>query len=550
MTGTYTVTAATTGASSPADFSLTNGAVYTFYLSGLEVANASNNETTSYYALAGAVTIDPNGTVVGGEEDYNDGDGITQADLPITGGTLSVNATTGQGTLILDTNNGTSTQYVGVKGTETLAVQFANANHALIAQFDGSATSSGSMDLQTDVAPTGNFAFVLSGTDYNYAPVGYGGVFTIASGAITGTVDVNDDGAVTPGDTFSTGSTISPADTYGRGVATFVTTTTATTLSLAYYIVGPEVIRIIDIDSGTGVNGAGSAAVGSAYGQGATGGVPNTFTSTSLGTSVFGLEGSPTGYPYAAAGMFGTTTTSSTAGTFLGAGEDDLEGTIGGVTPIAGSYAVGGNGYSTFVANGGGLPGIFTMGMYMTDPTLNLLDPNNQSNGGGQALFLAMDDDLSGGTGFVLPQTDTTAADFTGNYAFGAQDYDNWPEFDFVGQGSVSSLALTGTGLLSDPFAAFGTPGTEYDEASFSGTAVADTTNVGRYTIPLAINPTGTGTATTFNVVIYQGSADQLIWMDEDTTSLSLGTLQQQGSLTGMPAAKKPAAKARVKRKD
>jgi hypothetical protein len=65
---------------------------------------------------------------------------------------------------------------------------------------------------------------------------------------------------------------------------------------LAYYVVGPEVIRIIDIDPG-GVNEAGSAAVGSAFGQATTAGVANTFTSASLRTSVFGLEGSPTGYP-------------------------------------------------------------------------------------------------------------------------------------------------------------------------------------------------------------------------------------------------------------
>jgi hypothetical protein len=540
--GPYTVTATTTGAASPADFDLTNGAVYTFYLSGLEPANTNNDNTTSYYALAGAVIIDPNGAVVGGEQDYNDGGLITSAPGgdSITGGTLAVDSTTGQGTLTLITND----QYVGVNGSEKLAVQFANASHALISQFDGTATSSGSMDLQTDVAPTGNFAFILSGTDTNEGPVGYGGVITIASGTpsdpITGTVDVNDDGTVTAGDTFSAGS-IFPADTYGRGEATVVTTITATTLSLAYYIVGPEVIRIIDIDNTPFINGVGNAAVGSAYGQGTTAGAANTFSNASLGTSVFGLEGSPTGYPYAAVGMF---TTNPTAGTFQGAGEDDLEGAIGSVDTIAGSYTVGSNGY-TSIDDVSGLTGITKMGMYMTDPTLNLLDPNNQSNGGGEALFLAMDTNLSGGTGFVIPQTDTSTADFNGDYAFGAQYYDNWMEFDLVGLGSVSGLALTGTGLISDPFGALATPGTEYPDASFSGTAVADTTNLGRYTIsPLNFYPTGMSTpCNCFDVVVYQASGDQLVWMDEDTTSLSLGTLQQQGSLTGIPAAKKPVAK-------
>ena len=68
------------------------------------------------------------------------------------------------------------------------------------------------------------------------------------------------------------------------------------------------------------------------------------------------------------------------------------------------------------------------------------------------------------GTGVLIPQTDTATASFAGTYAFGAQaDNDargpnlGW-EFDFVGQGSVSSGALSGaTGLLSDPFFIFNT---------------------------------------------------------------------------------------------
>src|ERR1019366_2472908 len=94
----------------------------------------------------------------------------------ITGGTLTVDGT-GQGTLTLITDNAA----LGVSGTETLGVQFVNTNHALIVQFDGSATSSGSMDLQTLPSTlSGGYAFTLSGVDTSYNSVVAGGVFSIS----------------------------------------------------------------------------------------------------------------------------------------------------------------------------------------------------------------------------------------------------------------------------------------------------------------------------------------------------------------------------------
>ena len=69
-----------------------------------------------------------------------------------------------------------------------LAVAFANSSHALITQFDGSATSSGSLDLQTSTAlPSGAFSFVVAGSGNNDEVLVYGGVFTVdASGKYYG----------------------------------------------------------------------------------------------------------------------------------------------------------------------------------------------------------------------------------------------------------------------------------------------------------------------------------------------------------------------------
>lgn len=551
-TGAYTVTAAVSGVTTPASFSLTNTAAvvttttYVFYASGTELPNAGNSMSESYYALAGAVTIDANGNVTAGEEDYNDGNGITQGGttgaLPITGGTLTVDSTTGQGTLTLVTNNGTNTQYVGVAGTETLGVQFANTNHALIIQFDGSATSSGSMDLQTATSGGGSFAFVLAGTDYNYAPVGYGGVYSVSSNAITGTADVNDDGVVTLGTTF-TGTSGSP-DSYGRGSASV--TINGTALTLFYYNVGPEVSRLIDMDAGF-TQSEGGSAVGSAYGQGTT----TTFSASSLGSSVLGLQADPFGFPYATAGSI---TTNPAAGTFSGIVDDDEDNIPFAGQAISGTYTFSSttNGYGNLTIPNTPLDNVSNLGIYMTDPTLNLLDPNNTAGPGG-ALVLDLDVNLSGGTGVIIPQTDMATTSFNGNYAFGAQEYFSSNsfifEYDYLGQGSVASLALTGTGMVSDPFFFFGPNPEEYSNISMTGTITADPAEAtnGRYTMsPFVVDAWPNSTYDNLSLAIYQANGGTLLFMDS-SDSLGLGSFQQQGSLTGLPTDRHPVKKAQVK---
>ena len=63
-----------------------------------------------------------------------------------------------------------------------------------------------------------------------------------------------------------------------------------------------------------------------------------------------------------------------------------------------------------------------SLGIYMTDPNLNLIDPNNTTSGLGGALVADLDSSLNG-TGVLIPQTDTATDSFAGNYAFGAQGY-------------------------------------------------------------------------------------------------------------------------------
>ncbi|MGA7559612.1 MAG: hypothetical protein WCF61_14190 [Terriglobales bacterium] len=533
--GPYTVMATVPNVATGASFSLTNIAAntytYVFYLNGLEVINGPG-----YYALAGSVTFDANGNVLTGEQDYNDGNGITATDtIEAASAALTVDPTTGQGTLTLTTAD----PDVGNNGVETLAVQFVNANHALVAQFDGTATSSGSLDLQTATTASGSYAFTLSGIDNNYEAVVYGGVFSISSGAVTGVYDVDDFGAgTTPtlGTVFT--GTVTAPDSFGRGTVTFLPALGGYLTTLAYYNVGPEAMRLIDVDTA-------DSAAGSAFGQGTA-----TFTNASLGASVFGVEANSWGVAYAAAGQF---TTDGNGNLTSGIGDDDEDGSSGNGETIGGTYSisneVGGttyNGYGSLTLSPA-LQSTSVLGIYLTDPALNLNDPNNTTGGGG-ALVADLDGFTLNGTGVLTPQTDTATADFTGSYAFGAQDY-NTGESDFVGQGSATDLVLTGTGLLSDPLFYFGSNPTD-SGVPFSGTAIPYRVSPGRYRMNPLVITVVPASPVDLRVVIYQASGGQLFWLDKDTFSVFLGPIEQQGSLNGVPGAKKAVAKsAKAKQK-
>jgi hypothetical protein len=291
------------------------------------------------------------------------------------------------------------------------------------------------------------------------------------------------------------------------------------------------------------------------FGQGS-----GTFGNTSLGNSVFAVESNSFGNLYAAAGMF---TTNANSGTFTGVADDDEydNDTIVSAAAISGNYSVGANGYGSLTITPGDLGDVSVLGVYMTDPLLNLNDPNNTASGLGGALIADLDAaNASGGlngTGVLLPQTDTSTASFAGSYAFGVQAYNapdrpnqfGW-EFDFIGQGSVESGAFTNAaGLLSDPFAFFNpTQPDGTDTAKFTGTAVPDPANAGRYTMKLAVAVVAD--PGNFTTVIYQAGGGQLFWLDvqESDLGMFLGTIEQQGSLSALPAARRPAARAKSKR--
>lgn len=561
--GPYNVVA-TSGTLTPVDFSLTNKAFvlssnnYVFYASGQEAPSTNNGNLQSYVAVAGALQIDILGNIVSGEQDYNDAHGITASDqIPAANGALVVNPKTGSGTLTI--NVSASDTKVGVNGVETFAVQFVNAKHALIMQFDGSATSSGSLDLQTPQPPQLDldyYSFVLSGVDNSqstYASFGFGGVYELAFGGsflINGQMDVNDAAAaqaVVRNSAFS-GPQSAP-DSLGRGTIKKLTNpATNLPLTLIYYIVGPETLRIIDMDTT-------DAAVGSAYDQAEFVGSGRTST---LVQSVFELQGQWSAQ-YGALGQL-TPTGGVPPIPFSGFAEDNEAGTLSPPAAISGNYVPNANGYGTLTINPGNLGSVSTLGIYMVDKDLNLNDPNNPSGTIGGGLLLDLDPGLPGGAGVVIPQTDTATASFAGSYAFAWQDFGGDGhgsacikkcEADMLSVGSVSNLSLNAGGDDNDLFGVWtGTSGQSSNDSFGPTVAKPDAANPGRYSMqsnnsppnPLAAKINGNNL--NLNVDVYQASGDLLYWLETDTSGVFVGSIEQQGSLSGVPATAKRSGKA------
>jgi hypothetical protein len=548
--GPYTVAASVNGVANPANFSLTNTQStaatqnFSFYAAGTDASDFN-------YTIAGSILLSSTGSVMSGEQDFNDGSGNTSPEPSgdsITGGSLVVNAA-GQGTLTVTTNNASWP-------TETFAVDFANGSHALITEFDGVGTSTGSLDLQTltaaaaaaspqactrscglgtsqaVAAPTGTFAFAVAGLDPSFNQIVAGGIFNINGNSLTGTIDVNDAGAEGPvfGTAF-TGTANAP-DSFGRGSIT----QSSLGITFVYYIVGTEALRIIDVDTTDII-------LGSAFGQGDFAGG---YGASSIGQSVISFTGTPIFVPLVFAGQINTTPTSST---FSGVADVNEYGSLSSASAISGTYTMGGNGYGSLSITNGGAQNVTTFGIYAVDPNLNINDPNNV-NGGGGALVADMDADadLGGslyaitGIGVLVPQTDTTPTDFAGPYAFDGQFVTTNDEADFVGFGTVTGTSFSGSGGLNDPFGDFVSTAIN-SGVTFAGTLSPDAGNPGRFNV-FTLNMTVPGNAAVpLDVAIYQASAGQLFWVEEDSTSAMSGQLQQQPPTPTFPAVKKGGTK-------
>ncbi len=466
-------------------------------LDGTYVFFVQGSDTTGSYVAAGTIVADGNGNITGGFQDYSDMS--IQAGPDAITGTYSIGPT-GRGSITLNVSNSDLPN----NGVETFGIAVMSATHGLVIQFDGSATSSGTIDAQTATALDaasfdGAYAFSFQGTDSaNQVPYSAGGVLLMSATTeliTAGTYYENDGGT-----TFSealTGSLTAP-DGSGRGTITF-----SIGPHFVYYAVRGNVLRLVGKDVGTVMAG------GAMYGQGAAG-VAATFSNASLtGNYVFTEAGGTLFGPLALAGQF----TSDGAGNLTAGVADVNDGTtitFGSVIGTA-AYSLAGDGSGSLTlpaaidTNGS----VSALKIFAVAPDLNLLDPSNPEGGGG-ALVLDFDSGANG-SGVIVPQTTGT---YEGDYAINLQYVDVDGEHDWVGTLTAAGAALTGTVDINDI-------GLTSAGVAFTGTLGADTTNIGRWT--------GTFTAggTTHAITYYQVNVSAFLFVDVDTVDVGIGILQR-----------------------
>lgn len=529
--GSVTITAASTAAPTktatasvgtiPIAVSKLSG-TYTFYGTGF---NASGDPSQ----VAGSMVLDGNGNITGGEQDRADDNAGVVADDPITGGTVT-DGSDGRGTITL-----TATSW----GSETFSVTFVNSKHLLITEFDGKANTQGSMDLQTtptSVPKNGN-AFAL--LDYWY-PITFGGVITSDGTNITAEeADDNWGSGVQGSCTFTTdancdfspagiiGNAITAPDAAGRGTILLydkgLNSNAGGNLQFAYYVVGPEAFRLVEIDGHADL-------VGSMFGQGT-----GTFSAASLnGGFAFEQIGWTSPAYFGAAGQF----TADGVSTFSGGQMDVNDGFDAPylAADISGStYGVNSDGYASIALSPTNGSYLANFGVYLVDPAINIADPNSATGGGG-ALLSELDSSSSQGAGpgagFAVPQQLAGAA-FSGNYAFNLGDgysgnLTNGRWFDLIGQLVSDGVSnITGTADLNSA------EDLVLDaDVPVTGTFAADGSHPGRSTAQATVN----SSATPNNVTTYQASSDLLLQVDmnpsvsgtTDNGTVAIGVLEKQ----------------------
>lgn len=513
-------------------------------------APTGNSVSRGITTWIGSIAFDGAGNVLGGVEDivaphYQDQGPLGKGDpiLPTaTNPTSTYNLDpSGHGTLVIATQVG-----------ETLHMSFVvtSPTHAVVIELDGE-PGSGTMDLQT--LPSGGFAASQISGAYSFTMIGidnttaanspmlsFGGIFSAdgTSSLTSGTIDINNGSPPPVSSTaFLSGSSFSLSDTKnGRGTLQVVLPSTVMSRTFIFYIVSNKVLRLLENDSVAFMGG-------SAYAQGSAG-------TTLSGNYVYQHSGwnpagaaPPTGRTVAA-GQFSVASGSST----LSGGFSDANTTNPSATPpttgspglaVSGSYTVSNTESNTLNLTLTDAAGPSTFNMYLVDPTLNILDPNNTSGGGG-ALLLHTDGNING-TGILVPQQTSTA--FLGSYALNLNNsIATTPpnELDLVGVLSANGTQLLGGGAndLAD-----------YDEVStspapmlgapLSGSFAPDGNHPGRAfgslkidDPPAAVNPypfiPGLTPPLTFSVAFYPVNNSEAFIIETDTQANVSGYLVQQ----------------------
>ena len=294
-----------------------------------------------------SISIDPSTGAVTGEQDYKDPHRTTPNET-LTSGTC-VNRQTNSGVLTLNAPSGQLVYNFSATLPTSAGIDPDSAGLQLI--HSGSDSGGGQLFRQNLTgAPTtplaGNYAFGLLGVDSHENHFGMVGRFTSSTaGALSaGVVDANDTTALTG---VPLGGTVTAPDANGRGTLTLLADGQTTTL--AYYLITPGKMFVIDIDPTANSNSRTIRLGGRMSAQ--TGNVSATsFDNAALAApSILSLFGNGTGLVptsvIALGRLFGANTSAGTIDLLLDTSDHAID--VAAQPFSAQSYAVSSNGRGT-----------------------------------------------------------------------------------------------------------------------------------------------------------------------------------------------------------
>ena len=510
------------------------------------------------WGIVGSVMLDGAGNVLAGEVDFScsnsnaycGGGGGGHFQVCPSSGTLSGNTCgTPASSYTLDaTGHGKLTLQIYNCCVQTNSITFTSNSHAITAeddQFSGLTFGGvGSMDMQT-AGPSfstsqlsGGYSFTLTGyssVEGDFAS--WGGIFTAnGAGNLTGgTFDENFGGGAGYGSVLFSG-TYSAPDANGRGIITLSSSPDTPgpcgaaqqpgCTQYVYYMVSPQVIRLTAL-----TNTANAANTGSAFGQGSLATAANDANAALTGNFIFSEFGFTSnangGEQGSAAGQFTTDGHGNITGGVMDLNAFGAPATI----PVTGLYSISGSPRGTVTGPAGQ-----TYNVYLTDPNLNLLDPNNPSGTGGALL---LETDAVDTIGVVIPQTDPSAAP-SGNYVILLSDQANPPDADggFTGDFATSSTNM-GTLAGEGDFQGAGNDSSVPVVGPLSGTFTADGANPGRFTGAIVTAPAFptdvpgliTDAPGTENVSYYMANGSQGFIIETDSIAPVFGAIEAQGTI-------------------
>lgn len=473
-----------------ASIQITNTTNLLGLLNGQYAISISGIDFNGVYGVTGSLVADGNGNITSGEEDFADPI-VLLGPVPFVGSyTIGQD---GRGTMELcnQANLGVTGSVgcpPGYTTEQIISFAVVSSTRSLVIEFDSSATSHGSIDLQTasDLnigAVTGGYSFAFSGISlFPAVPAALGGVFTAdGNGNFTGgTEDINDNGNVMPPASF-TGTYTTP-DSFGRVTAGFDSGYT-----FVFYIVNAGQLNFVETDISF-------EAVGPAFTQGS-GSFGNSSLSGPYGFTGAGMNGTQA---RAEGGLF-----TSDGGGNLSSGLIDVN-DAGSLTSgsFTGSYAISSNGRGTATLSGT-TGGVSELALYVT-----------KSQG---ALLLELDSGAVSSGAAKVQGSGISASTFQGNYA---AYYESHPssnsQVDAAGQIMADGMSsLTGTMDVNQ----FAGP-TETPAVPFTGTFTANSD--GRFSGSLMSPITGP-----LNEVFYVLDSSTVLMLESDAVP-GTGLLQLQ----------------------